>query len=438
MNTTRPLRTTTRLLGLALGASLAVSLVALPATSALAEPSPNKPTPPAQSPAAQLLRAASAGPLIGPQLSEQNQLNSLARGPRKDLQRAVDGVVADGAVSMTVRTERGRHAQSAAAGVREPGQRPPANPTSPFRVASNTKMMVATVAMQLVEQGTWSLSTTVDEVWPGLLPGHGDVTIEQLIRHRSGIPDGVVAAITDNLKGDTFQDFADAIGADYSDEGVLAAALRQPWLFESGSQGAYSNTGYIVLGQLLEHATGQDLARLLKAKVFRPAGMTGTAYLTRTGLPRKALVDTARADGETAVLDDFDPELFSAAGAVVSTTRDLDAFTRSLATGRLVSPKTFALMQQTQPVTVAVGADGEPVTVDYGLGIYPLPDPCVPGGRLWGHDGATFGTLSLAMTSADGTRQVSAGWTGRYYNSDGTTPYDANDALGTALLASCG
>jgi D-alanyl-D-alanine carboxypeptidase len=358
----------------------------------------------------------------------------------RSLQEAVQGVVDDGAVGMTVRVDSASGTTAAAAGRRDIARKAPAKTNSPFRVASNTKMMVATTAMQLVEGGAWSLDTTVEDVWPGLIGARGSqVTVRNLLQHSSGLPDGVSPLIVANAGGDvTINGAAKALAADYEPEQVLQAALAQPWLFEPGTRAVYSNTGYIVLGMLLEKQTGQPLARLLEQRIFTPAGMQHTRYATTPKLTGNSLVDVLKSDGEAISLNRFDPELFAAAGAVVSTTEDLGDFTRALMTGRLVSKQTLATMQQTRKVTTAVGPDGTTYSIDYGLGIYRLPDPCQPGSFLWGHDGATFGTLSFAVSSADGTRQVSAGWNGRYINTDGSTPYNPDDALAPALLASCG
>lgn len=412
----------------ALASGLTTMTVAsvIPTSAAAADPRPD---------AKAFLRQATQPAPLAP----AGRPEALRGGQRSALATSVRGVVADGAVAMTVRAERDRFALGAADGLRQWGERPPAGRNSPFRVASNTKMMVATLAMQLVEDGTWSLDTTVEDVWPGLIPGRGDeVTIENLLQHSSGIPDGIFPVVTANTNGPTMADAIEALEADYEPEQVLEAALAQPWTFEPGTQAVYSNTGYIVLGMLLERASGAPLAHLLRDNVFRPAGMTGTAYLTETGLPKPALVDTITADGQTYDLDGFDPELFAAAGAVMSTTTDLNAFTEALATGRLVKPATFERMRRTRPVQVTVDAQGSPVRVDYGLGVYRMPDPCEPGQFLWGHDGATFGTLSYAVTSLDGTRQVSAGWTGREYNTDGSVSYNPMEAIDAALSATCG
>ncbi|NNM47928.1 serine hydrolase domain-containing protein [Knoellia koreensis] len=383
------------------------------------------------------------GPLAtaDPQRSERLSPRSAAPGgpASATLQQAVQGVVDDGAVGMTVRVDTASATTAAAAGRRDITRKAPAKTNSPFRVASNTKMMVATTAMQLVEDGTWSLDTTVDDVWPGLIGARGSqVTVRNLLQHSSGLPDGVSPLIVANAGGDvTINGAAKALAADYEPEQVLQAALAKPWLFEPGTQAVYSNTGYIVLGMLLEKQTGKPLAQLLEQRIFTPAGMQHTRYATTPKLTGNSLMDVLKSDGAAISLNRFDPELFAAAGAVVSTTEDLSDFTRALMTGRLVSKQTLTTMQQTRKVTTAVGPDGTAYSIDYGLGIYRLPDPCQPGAFLWGHDGATFGTLSLAVSSADGTRQVSAGWNGRYINTDGSTPYNPDDALAPALLASC-
>jgi D-alanyl-D-alanine carboxypeptidase len=68
------------------------------------------------------------------------------------------------------------------------------------------------------------------------------------------------------------------LGEDYTDADHVAAALATPWPSDPGTVFSYSNAGYVVLGMLLEEVTGRDLERLLRDRVFRPAGMPRTDY----------------------------------------------------------------------------------------------------------------------------------------------------------------
>ena len=126
----------------------------------------------------------------------------------------------------------------------------------------------------------------------------------------------------------------------------------------------------------------------------------------------------------------FDPDVFSHAGAAVSTTQDLNIFTEALISGELFAPDLLPQMM-----------GGSPLPTGYGLGVYAVPDPCVQPGEpqalLWGHDGLSFGTSSVALTSSDGTRQFSLAVTGRNLSADPEGLWDLTDVLVPALLATC-
>jgi D-alanyl-D-alanine carboxypeptidase len=207
-------------------------------------------------------------------------------------------------------------------------------------------------------------------------------------------------------------------------------ALSQPWLFAPGSDFSYSNTNYVVVGMMLSRSNRKPLARLLSQRIFRPARMTSasfprSAWSHRPRLAEYAILKSARS------LRRSSPSLFSAAGAVVANTRDLDRFYRALITGRLLAPGLLRSMVTPRSTK----------TLKYGLGIYAVGDPCPgPNGQpqvLYGHDGATFGTQTLAFTSADGTRQASIAWTGRQYVAAPPTAKPANDFLVEAFSANC-
>ncbi|MBM6403105.1 beta-lactamase family protein [Phycicoccus sp. CSK15P-2] len=344
-----------------------------------------------------------------------------------DLRAVVDA----GAVGVVGYARDGdRRTWSGAAGVRHVDRSHPAEPGDVARIGSVTKAMVATLVMQEVDRGRWTLGTTVDDVLPGLLPEHGDVTLEQLLGHRSGLPEfipPVLGAV------ETPEQFVEVLRERRTDRELVRAALTQPWLFEPGTQFSYSNTNYVVAGMMLERANHLPLRVLLRWRVFLPAGMRDARYPVpgRTFSGPDHLGDYAIFD-RPYELDHTSSTIFSAAGAVVASAPDIARFYRSLFAGRLVSKA--SLQEMTEPRST------DPLV--YGLGIYAIPDPCPgPDGEtrpLYGHDGATFGTLTVVFTSADGERQVSIAWGGR----DVTQPIPpttepANRFLVDALVATC-
>lgn len=344
------------------------------------------------------------------------------------LQPALNDVVAPnipgsavGAVA-EVRGATGRWASSAGWADLAAGTR--AEATDQFRAASNTKPMVSVLALQEVESGRWTLQTRVEDVLPGLLPaGYGGVTLAQLLSHTSGMPDFDDAYV----KGATdMASLIRIISTPRTNEALVKKALTQPWLFTPGTKWSYSNTNYVVVGMMLEQATGAPLGELLAARVFAPAGMTNTSYATVAFWPARHLTEYGIADKPYA-LNRFQPSMFGPAGAVTTTATDLSAFYRALVTGRLLTPKSVLTMAT--PVLP---------TTPYGLGLMATGDACTDKdgkqGILFGHTGATFGTMSFSFISPDGTRQVTLAYNGRDYVVDSQT---FNTFLIAALQATC-
>ena len=347
------------------------------------------------------------------------------------LQADLDAVIDAGAVGVVGHVNTARNQWSGAAGSRDLAGRRDVRPGDVARVASITKAMVATLAMQEVDAGRWTLDTTVDEVLPGLLPGHGDVTLEQLLSHRSGLPDYLLTLLTG---ADDIDTFLGVLEPRRTDAELVAAALEQPWGPEPGTAFSYSNTNYVVVGMMLERATHRPLKTLLKHRVFRPAGMHSASYPDRGATFRgpRHVPDVAIIEGEEYDISRTTSSIFSAAGAVVASAEDVADFYRALFAGRLVSDD--ALRQMLDPRSTA--------PLVYGLGIYQALDPCPgPDGSLqplYGHDGGSFGTVSIVFTSADGTRQAAVATGGRQYV-EGVAPVaePMNQFLVDGLLAGC-
>ena len=155
------------------------------------------------------------------------------------LQEALDVFTAEYGIAAVAEVVGPNGRWAGASGVRRLTPNPrPARPEDRFRIASVTKPMVATLALQEVARGRWSLSTTVGSVLPGLLPGHDRITVEQLLSHRSGLPE----YLTPIIAGATSpQQAIDLVSVPRTDHELISYALAQPWAFEPGTAFGYSN-----------------------------------------------------------------------------------------------------------------------------------------------------------------------------------------------------
>jgi D-alanyl-D-alanine carboxypeptidase len=345
----------------------------------------------------------------------------------RDLAAALDALVADGAIGITARVEVGERVWADAAGTRGLDRRPPALPHSPFRAASNLKTMIAVLVLQEVEAGTWSLDTAIGDIVPGLLPGHPQTTLRQLLSHTGGTPYGSDVLLASHLDDATSGEEAlAALGDRYPDVEHIAAANAGEW----GPPGefVYSNVAYVALGVALEAVTGQEVEALLEERIWDPLGMRSTTYPDGPGMRGTALGEAMWDGVAWHDLGHFHPSYFSHAGAVSSTTEDLSRFMEALMTGELVAPELVDAMVQPESTD----------PMEYGLGILRVPDPCVPGGYLYGNEGGSMGTISLMLSSPDGERQLSFAVTGRDMSGGPEPLYDVAPMVAGLVTASCG
>lgn len=345
---------------------------------------------------------------------------SSATASADTLQRLLDDL-ADDTVGVTAEVVGPNGTWRGSAGDAQLRPTSPARSDARFRAASITKQLLTVATLRLVEQGRLSLDTTIGERLPGVLPDYADVTLEQLLSHTSGIPDFLDALIVSPY----WRDLVTESSERRTDRELVRAAATLPPLGEDDR--AYSNTNFVLAGMMVREATGLRLGKALNRLVFRPAGMWQTVFDTSSGLAAPRLKEYGIVGGQARTIASFNPTIFSGAGAVVSTARDLDRFQKALSDGRLVPPATVRLMRT--PVSTIDG-------LGYGLGTMVLPDPCDPEGSVvTGHNGGSFGTISWSLSSADGSRRVAIAYSGRNY---GGKPVQGDvDFFLTALAQGC-
>jgi D-alanyl-D-alanine carboxypeptidase len=208
-----------------------------------------------------------------------------------------------------------------------------------YRIASQSKWMVATVLLQLVNEGRLGLNDKLADLLPevnGLVERADEITVQQLIQHTSGIPDYFSKPGTTEPAFDVF-DFTTY----YRPIDVVKTTRGWPRTGEPGEKFTYSNTNYTLIGMIIERMTGHTLAYELDRRLFHPLGMTRTEHLTK---PPEGIKGPhghgyyPDASGTLRDMDRFNPSWGNGAGGVVSTTRDVSAFQRAFNQGKLLPP----------------------------------------------------------------------------------------------------
>lgn len=354
---------------------------------------------------------------------------------RADLRQAMAAVVDAGFAGMQVRIHDEQGDWTGSAGTRTlAGGRVPTN--GRFRVGSITKTFVSTVVLQLVGEG----KVVLDDPVADYLPQYGfdpRITVRMLLRHESGLfnytgepnPDG------------TLEPGLPLFGADFvanryrtvTPAEMIAISLAKPLRFTPGTAWRYSNTNYIVAGQLIEQVTGRPWDAQVRDRILRPLGLRETVLPGEwVGVPDPhahgyyAFHD----NGELTVLDAtrLNPSWAGSAGEVISTTHDLDTFIRALMGGRLLPPGLLAQMMT--PSRFA----------PYGLGMELLDPGAACGGVHFGHSGSIHGYQSLMFSTPDRSQRLEVSLTtGDADPADPVVAARVRQALNNFLLtAACG
>ena len=280
-------------------------------------------------------------------------------------------------------------------GVTNVGAATPINSGAFFRAGSITKMLTATVVLQLVEEGKLALSDRLSRYLP-TFPGAAEITIRQLLNHTSGV--------YDYTKDD---DFIRIMNSDpnreWAPEDLVQIAAAHSADFSPGTSWRYSNTNYILLGMIVEQITGDSLAKEISLRIAQRLGLLHT-YLAEDSTTPFGFSHAYTGSGSTGTLQDvtvLNPSLAWASGALITDVGDLSIFVKELAEGRLLTPE----MQQQMFTWVEYGNGKDPPEA-YGLGVVRL-------GSLIGHSGSIGGFESAAYY-LPAERAVIIAWVNRY------------------------
>lgn len=248
-----------------------------------------------------------------------------------------------------------------------------------FNLASAGKMFTAVAILQQVAAGRITLDTSVAEVLKDY-PNEDfatQVTIRQLLTHTAGAGDIDLFGV-ENAKNRA---------SVHSVARMMALHARRPPAFPPGSNQAYGNFGHVVLGRIVEVVSGQSFEAYLRDHVFRPSGMSRTAFLNCADRAPDIAVGYVELDGEQSLNCETLPLRGFPAGGQFSTARDMFKFVEALRAGKLLPTVLFSEAIQPQREFMGLGF----FATEYGPG-YPKRN------FRWGHAGSADGICTDVRT----------------------------------------
>ncbi|MDQ3606503.1 MAG: beta-lactamase family protein [Gemmatimonadota bacterium] len=360
-----------------------------------------------------LAACAPAATSVAPPATAASTAPAPAAGLPGDVEARLDSIaraiIAGGQVpGLTVAVAQGDQvafARGYGAANREQGVQPTAETV--FRTGSVTKQFTAAAILRLAEQGKLDLDDPIAKYLPDFPTQGHTVTVSQLLNHTSGIK---------SYTG--LPQWRPRMHETLNHEQMLAFFVNEPFDFAPGEQWRYNNSGYYLLGMIVERVTGQDYPTYIQETFFRPLGLQNTSYCPDRPAAGHAEGYSMREEGPVVAAPISMTSPFSA-GAICSTVLDLVRWNRALVGGRVVSPVSYRAM-----ITPDTLRDGKPLTYGYGLGVSEWE-----GMRRVHHGGGIpgFGAYLAYYPERDVTIAV-------LQNTDSRDPALTEDAVARAVL----
>jgi CubicO group peptidase (beta-lactamase class C family) len=257
---------------------------------------PSQQTPSAEMPTATSVAATSpttTSPLDPTTTVPASTVSSVATDPRAIATRALFDVLGAGDPGCSVAVARdGEIVYREAFGNATIEPWVAMTPDTVVDIGSDTKQFVGTAVLLLVERGAVSLDASLSTYLHDLPSWATQVTVEQALHHTSGIPDYIVAMLQGGAELQQPADLADALGA---------VAAMDSLDFTPGDRFAYSNTNYLLLGEVVARVSGHSLAQFVTEEIFRPSGMR--AVMDPTAIIAGKATSYLRVDGTWQVAD---------------------------------------------------------------------------------------------------------------------------------------
>ena len=245
----------------------------------------------------------------------------------------------------------------------------PATAETTYRIGSASKQFTAVLLLRMVERGRLSLTDSIGGHLDKLRPEWRPLAVGQILNHTSGLH-------RDFRRGHEQEKYL-------SSDSLLALARIDGMAFAPGTDWGYSNTGYMLLGVLVEKLYGKPYAAVLKDELAEPLGLAGLGWCTETEPNENAAVGYHVDDGARVHAMLLETSLSLGSGGICASAGDLAAWNRALHGGRVLSPSSYEAM--TTPVGAATARG-------YGFGL--MKRATSWGTTVLEHDGATAGFVA--------------------------------------------
>ncbi len=233
--------------------------------------------------------------------------------------------------------EKGKHQVLVEYGHADKANRIPNRINTKFPTASAGKVFVATAILKLIEERRITFDTTLGEALSfDLKKIDPEITLRQLLNHTSGIPDYFDESVMENYE-DLWVDFPNY--RIRKSEDLIPLFINKPMMYPKGERFQYNNTGYVVLGLVIEELTGKPFDEALGNMIFEPCHMKDTGYYELDRLPANCanayIYDEERGEYRTNIFS-VDAKGTGAGGAF-TTAPDVELFWKGLTGGKLIS-----------------------------------------------------------------------------------------------------
>ncbi|MCU5663375.1 beta-lactamase family protein [Bacillus cereus] len=313
----------------------------------------------------------------------QNIVGSLQTSTQRNrtfVKQAMQDTLQLGYPGILAKTSQGRKTWGYAAGVADLRTKKPMKTDFRFRIGSVTKTFTATVILQLAGENRLNLDDSIEKWLPDVIQGNGydakQITIRQMLNHTSGIAE---------YSRSKEADFTNTKRL-YTAEELVKIGISAPPDFAPGKGWSYSNTGYVLLGMLIEKVTGNNYAEEIENRIIEPLELSNTFLPGNSSIipgNKHARGYVQQEEGiELKDVTYFNPSIASSAGDMISAADDLNKFFSYLLGGKLLKEKQLNQMFTTVPAGRG-GING------YGLGIFEIKLP--NGVPIWGHTGGIPG-----------------------------------------------